>query len=773
MPSTSVAIARSPLLFLALALLATATAQDPIKDLKNKRAETRLLAIEALSKSDRPDAGKQIATVLDDPDWEVAERAAVALATKGSKSELKDLIDLALDGPVTRLRREAAAAIAAIDAEEGAKQILRKAKPKNQAAALESLARIAPGKSGIVADEKIHKLTTDATAKLREAAAMAWLEIADDRAKALRTLLASQFLAVRCVALDGVIVAPRADDLAPLTEILSGARQNDVVERRAERAFAAVLRTMDATAAKAALSKLDTGGLAGARRARIAAELIRREPRHLEPATILELLTQVFDGGNEEGRAAAARALAFVGEEAAQKLAIDRLATDGSPRVRRQLLESFTALADVKKPEHALVLTKALESDGSVDVRRAAAVALGKPGVKSAQSALASAAVDADWTLAVCALVSLGRTGHDDALGVLLAQLESPEWTRRGAAVVGLMHFNRAAVVEPLIARLTDPSPIVARAAHQALMVIGWREDLTAEPKAWTDWWRAEGKKHIFRDRRESLDRQRKYGYEVPDSEIYRGLDVMVFVSRGDHIEQLLDRLKITHRQTQANYVTQAGVHPEGIFVCNCTGEIEGADVDPLKWFVLTGGSFFGSCWALSQSIEKFAPGVLKQFVTQSHEVLDDVRARPAEPDSPYLNGVFGEGVVPIYHLEGAHLIEVVDPERAEVLIDSPDCAERHGNGNLAAWFKLGHGVVLDSVNHFDLQGLEVAAGLKTERDRQAYAVDHMGLTYGKLREIVKESFWATSPRAAKNVPDLSAFRFITNFVRTKRIGDS
>ncbi len=248
---------------------------------------------------------------------------------------------------------------------------------------------------------------------------------------------------------------------------------------------------------------------------------------------------------------------------------------------------------------------------------------------------------------------------------------------------------------------------------------------------------------------------------------------MLVFTSRGDHIEQLLERLEIEHRQTQAAHVAAAGVHPEAIFVCNCTGEIESGDVDPLTWFVRTGGSFFGSCWALSQSIEKIHPGVVRKFETLSGEVLDDVRALPCAADSPFLNGVFGDGVVPIYHLEGAHLIEVLDPERTQVLIDSPDAAERHGSGNLAVWFPSGHGVILDSVNHFDLQGLEVAQGLKTERERQAYAVDHMGLTFAKWRETQKEEYWKTSPRAAKSVPDLSAFRFITNFVRRKRIGDA
>ncbi|MCC6781829.1 MAG: hypothetical protein IT457_03215, partial [Planctomycetes bacterium] len=90
-----------------------------------------------------------------------------------------------------------------------------------------------------------------------------------------------------------------------------------------------------------------------------------------------------------------------------------------------------------------------------------------------------------------------------------------------------------------------------------------------------------------------------------------------------------------------------------------------------------------------------------------------------------------------------------------------------------AAYFHSGHGVVLDSANHFDLQGLEVAQGPTTERERQIYALDHMGMSHAEWRATQKEEFWRTSPRASKHVPDLSAFRFVTNFVRAKRIGDT
>ena len=49
-----------------------------------------------------------------------------------------------------------------------------------------------------------------------------------------------------------------------------------------------------------------------------------------------------------------------------------------------------------------------------------------------------------------------------------------------------------------------------------------------------------------------------------------------------------------------------------------------------------------------------------------------------------------------------------------------------------------------------------------------------MGIDYKRLRELdaSEDDVWMSGARAAREVPDLSAFRFITNFVRRKRAGD-
>ena len=51
-----------------------------------------------------------------------------------------------------------------------------------------------------------------------------------------------------------------------------------------------------------------------------------------------------------------------------------------------------------------------------------------------------------------------------------------------------------------------------------------------------------------------------------------------------------------------------------------------------------------------------------------------------------------------------------------------------------------------------------------------AYAMEHMGTTFERIRATQKERFWDSNPRASKQIRDLSVFKLITNFVRLRRI---
>ncbi|MFT5154611.1 MAG: HEAT repeat protein, partial [Planctomycetota bacterium] len=414
-----------------------------------------------------------------------------------------------------------------------------------------------------------------------------------------------------------------------------------------------------------------------------------------------------------------------------------------------------------------------LGKDASVGVREQAAVDLAIAGLKIAAKPLTRALEDTAWEVAVCAAVSLGRTHAKNGVEVLTKLAGHEDWRMRGAAAVGLGELNQTGIIEALLELLEDDEPAVARSAHEGLCRATGRSDVEQNKRKWSEWWSENGSRHVFRDRRAIAERRKKFGYSVPESQIYEGLDVVVLQSRGDHIETILARLGIEHRLTVGAQISECGLHSGAIFVSNCTGEVEYEDIERLEWFVRVGGSLFGSCWALSQTIERIYPGILAKYETSS-EVMGEVRAKVlGDPgEHPFLRGAFSEGVEPIYHLEGAHLIEVLARERCEVLIDSAEAATHHGEGNLAAWFEAGHGVILDSVNHFDLQGLGSTIGLKTPEDRQAYAIDHLGLDYAGLREVRGESFWKSNSRASEVIWDESAFNLVTNFVRAKRLRD-
>ncbi|MEZ6037403.1 MAG: HEAT repeat domain-containing protein [Planctomycetota bacterium] len=756
-----------------LATALPAQANSLATELRAKEIERRLNAIDKLGDSNDPTAEKLLGPLLRDKDWEVQERAAAALGALKSTASLTKLVELATDGEIARVRRAAAQAIAAIDATGGAERVFDRVKGKRQVEALEALALVLRGRGTFADLDKLQRLMRDEAPAIREAAAMAWFEGTSDRAAAVGTLLASPSLIITCRMLESIAEAPRAEDLAPLAKALGGEGLHEVVARRLLQALAAVLAAGEGDRAKNALQVLDGAGSADltlARRARLVPLLSRGKTPVLSQEQAVAALQPTLGSSSGRTRAAAAKALREVGGSAALKAALAHFERDPDPVVQWQLVETVNSLREPTVDGATEWLMKIVANDYDRSVRERAIVALGRTGVRGATATLVKALDDRDWRLACCAAVSLGKTDADDAFAPLQKLLQDADWKRRGAAIVGLMHWSRDAAVDPLLERLEDENAVVARAAHEALRTMSRNYAATPDAKKWRKWWADNRASHDFTDREAALDKLKKYGYAVPDSEVYQGLDVIVLTSDGDHIEKLLDRLEIAHRETKANQVPATGLHPEAIFVANCWGHLEEGDVAPLTWFVYTGGSLFGSCWALTETIGRIEPDVMRMFQTKK-QVLDNVRARPCRSDSALLTGVFPPSVVPIYHLEGAHLIQVLDQERCEVLIDSPDAAERHGCGNLAAWFVAGHGVMFDSANHFDLQGLGVVEGLKTATDRQAFAIDHLGMPLATWRETRNAGYWKHPTKALESVPDLSAFRLLTNFVRSKRTG--
>lgn len=758
---------------------------DPLKDIKDKDPMVRLEAVAALEEraAADPKAGKALLSALKDDDWEVVEAAAAALGRVQPEDAAKELADLAADAPIRRLRAVAAHALAAIGDPKALDRLAAAAGAKKTGvAALRSLSDYSTVAEELGELKAIEREARDKEPEVRAAAASAWLLApAEDRGELFGALLDDEDLRVPCAALEALARRPSAEHFPAVAKAAERLDWNDVVSRRLTRALLACSLAPDgqapardwlAGAATVALAGSDSGAAlrfvawAGALGAAPGAEDATR-------AAARSMLQKALSAGKPEIRAGAARALRDWSDRGdAQGALLEVLAGDVQERVRRAALDALAARGGVADPKVAAAVVAALAKDADVPVRMKAAVALGVPELDGAVDALKAALADRSWQVAACAAVSLGRVRGADAVAALAERTKDADWKMRGAAAVGLMYAYDKAAMPALIALLDDPDGTVSRTAHEILLRVT-RQRFERNSAVYAAWW--EKNKDLVKVLKpeEAAERGKEYAFAGSRAQSFLDLDVVVYQSRGDAIEILLDRIGIGHRRTESGKVGSAELHPFAIYVSNCTGEIQAGDVEPLQWYVLTGGYFFGSCWSLGHTVARIAPGILRMY--PGHEegtILDRVEGLACDPSSPYLEGVFPHETVPIYDLQGAHLIEVLQPERCEVLVDSPGCATRWGCGNLAAWFELGHGLVLDSANHFQEQGIANVHDLKKPEERMAWAFDHMALEYAAWREHREAKWWKNTRDTAQNVFDESAFRFITNFVRQKRLRD-
>ena len=787
-------------------LLDLARSKDPVE---RERAAVGLGA----DASQKADAA--LLKLGDDDDAIVRLAAVQAMGGRGSSSVTKLLAKMALGAPLSRVRRASAEALAKTSVEDTREAFLKKASGKTGRRAAEALLW---AEASLVGEERSTASDTKQLGKaVKSLRKMLKSKDPDDRVAGIGATVALtrgsgglreaqlqehliqglgdyKKAEVACAVLDAAAMTPDPADAPALIELLAEEDLMTVVERRLELALLGTLRVMPDTERTAALTEMlsgvkGDGEFRGARLARMAAVEGARGLANDERTEILRTLMQ---SGSLDARAAASKSLVTVGD-AGVKLALKEVADDavdarvGVQCIRVLQLNGDLAPLDDGAAEAGSQADKEIaEPSGAVRslillaedhkdslVQEQAAIALGRPGIHPAavDSLAGLAKRGGGIALRNVATVALGRTRAEEAVAALAEILTDSDWMMRATAAEGLLQVSSMACVEPLLNALEDENAQVVATVEQALKRFSSREGEEVERSTWRAWWAENGKRARFRTREEAKERQERYGYEATDASIYVGMDVIVVPGLGDHIEKVLEQLGIEFRTVLPGKLDEAGLHPGAILLIGCTGEISASDVETVQWYVRTGGALFTSCWALSHTVVPTHPAVIRKFPSPG-EVVDNVFAKPTVSalGSPYLRGVFEGEVQPYYSLQGAHLIEVVDPERAEVILDSPYAAARHGSGDLAAYFRMGHGVILDTANHFEEQGFASAPGLKGAEECQAFAVNHMGLSLLDLRQVQDEKWWKSPSKAAAEIADLSVFRILTNFVREKRI---
>lgn len=776
---------------LSFALLTPAACQvdglnTAIKDLRAKDAGQRLAAIPVLIEDGGLKSGKALQKALKDSDWGVQIAAVEALSDWMTLDPTASLVALALSTPVEQVRITTAQALAKRNPNEVIELLAaRLGKGKDTLPACATLAQLPAGEFDELLLKNMERLfhKKDDSDLRAGAASLLHLLSPKQRLIFLNSALADGDLRVRIAAVEAVQRAPFAKAYDPLVTQLKDPQTGDVLGRRLCLAVVAILANNSEKGAPAAtvLSQdffVHRAGHASVswRIAVVARALFALEGE--ESVAVQEQARGQFfallgdASATEAARATAAWAMGAdqTGAEQTTEMLYQILTKDSSARVRRAAMVALLELVPMDS-ELSAALIERIGADEDSSIRRLATVSLGVPDLEGVAPTLLELCADRDWQIATCAAISLGKTRDPLALSALTDLCKDNDWRIRGAAVVGLTHLYKKDVIPVVIDMLTDPERVVARTAHEYLQTVT-HQKLPRTREAYQEWWSTHKGTLLLLTPEKARERGRAYadfkGRSLTSP--YENMDVFVFQSYGDHIENLLSRREIEYTFTGPGAVGGAEVHPFSVYIANCIGDCAGSDVEYLRWYVLTGGYLFSSCWALNGTIEQIEPGVMqavRRYIRGN--LADRVAAEMTVAASPYLQGVFGPGSQPIYSLEGAHMVEVLLPERCEVLLDSPECASRWGVGNLAAWFPMGHGLMLDSANHFGLQGFADERTLKKPVDRQAYAVNHMGLSLEDLRVVQKEKWWKSNKKAEEFIWDESAFRFLTNFVRWKR----
>ena len=159
--------------------------------------------------------------------------------------------------------------------------------------------------------------------------------------------------------------------------------------------------------------------------------------------------------------------------------------------------------------------------------------------------------------------------------------------------------------------------------------------------------------------------------------------------------------------------------------------------------------------------------GFVRQLANKG-DALDLVAVWPSRDD--FAPSVFREATRPRFALVDAPMLDVVDPERVDVLADSAECESEWDGGTLLATWTIGLGRVVACVAHLDAPGLacQQAPAMKDAPDRMGYALDSMDYGYADLRAIPAE-IWKSGNKSADEARDLAPLRCVTDLVRRHR----
>lgn len=181
-----------------------------------------------------------------------------------------------------------------------------------------------------------------------------------------------------------------------------------------------------------------------------------------------------------------------------------------------------------------------------------------------------------------------------------------------------------------------------------------------------------------------------------------RSENVIVITGVYDHVEHVLDGLRVPHLALSPKKFDRTKTDATCAILVDCPGFLNGAEIARIRKWVDRGGYLFTTDWALT-CVEKLFPGYIRQGGRQTSEDWVPVGPTKGMEGHAFLKDVFAplKGRPQWWLEEGTFPIQVVDPGKVQVLVDSSEMKKRYGEGAIAVTFEYGFGKVLHVCSHF------------------------------------------------------------------------
>lgn len=726
-------------------ILLSAASGGP-EDLKSNHPPDREKAVEALAADRTAETARRLLPLLDDEDLGVRMAAIRALAPIPHDGARDGVLRQATHGETRSIRRLAALALKEHAADWAVARIAataRKLTKEDRLAPIQALAILATPE----AIEALAKQMT-ATDPLHRAEAAAALGLAKGGEASLVRALSDKEREVQLRAAASLAGFDSDAAREALLDFADRLREPYILRRigrgGGEKLAPSLAKRLAASKAPEALLRVAVDA-----RAKGCAAAATPLLEHKEPLV----------------RALAARLLGL-GGGAGDRERLAALFGDKDRRVRRAAADAFLALlgADGLAP-----LLAHENPDVAVTGVRAALARRHKPSTPALLSlARGEGAAKSDWQLRVAACVAAGWVGGLESFDTLRALAAERDWKVRGAALEGLFRIYDKAAVEPLLDAVDDSHPCVKLTAKKNLQYMTQKRFPTE--KDWRDYWNKVKANIDLVHPEDEAKTAKEGGYDVRRDmlEILRGTDIVAVLGRWDKVELILKDLEIRHAAIRAQEIKSYGLNPKQVVLVNCEGSVDSETTLFLQWFVATGGYMATTDWALVNALNTTFPEVVVKFGKRSTS-NDVVVVEPAEPGHPVLRGVFREEAELQWWLEiQAFPIEIADPVRATVLVDSLQMLLRYERDTMMAEFPAGLGKVLHSTSHFYLQK-EGLAKYTDPKKRRVFVADHLGMSVKEIRELESRKFFENINDTTPISKAYSMFQMLVNFLEEKR----